>query len=53
MSVSFAKLAALPVTELKGIGPERAEALADAFDIENVLDLVTVWRRARRIWKLR
>src|SRR5439155_11877536 len=45
MSVSFAKLAALPVTELKGIGPERAEALADAFDIENVLDLVTHYPR--------
>ena len=37
MSVTFGKLAGLPVTELKGIGPERAEAIAEWFaDAENL-----------------
>jgi ATP-dependent DNA helicase RecG len=35
----------VPVTELKGIGPERAKALDEAFGIETVLDLVTHYPR--------
>jgi ATP-dependent DNA helicase RecG len=38
-------LQAKPVTELSGIGPERAKALADAFGITNVLDLLTHYPR--------
>src|SRR4051812_5749856 len=45
MSVTFSKLAELPVTELKGIGDERAEGLADSFGIETVLDLVMHYPR--------
>ena len=45
MSVTLDRLAELPVTELRGIGPERAEALADAFGIETVLDLVMHYPR--------
>ena len=45
MAVTLDRLAALPVTELKGVGPERAEALADAFGVENVLDVVTHYPR--------
>ena len=45
MSVTLDRLAELPVTELKGVGPERAKALADAFEIETVLDLVTHYPR--------
>jgi ATP-dependent DNA helicase RecG len=45
VAVTLGKLAALPVTEITGIGPERAEALSAAFEIENVLDLVTHYPR--------
>jgi ATP-dependent DNA helicase RecG len=37
----LAQLAAIPVTELKGIGPEKAKALAEHLEIETVLDLLT------------
>jgi ATP-dependent DNA helicase RecG len=37
-------LAALPVTELHGLGPERAKALAQV-EIESILDLVTHYPR--------
>ena len=39
------QLADLPVTELKGVGPKHAEALARAFDIHSVLDLLTHYPR--------
>jgi ATP-dependent DNA helicase RecG len=45
MSVTLDKLASLPVTELRGVGPERADALADTFGIETVLDLVMHYPR--------
>ena len=45
MAVTLARLAELPVTELKGVGPDRAEALNDAFGVETVLDLVTHYPR--------
>src|SRR5581483_6633385 len=45
MTVTLARLAEIPVTELRGIGPERAEALRDAFGIETVLDLITHYPR--------
>ncbi|MEY2402697.1 MAG: ATP-dependent helicase RecG [Acidimicrobiaceae bacterium] len=45
MAVTLDRLAALPVTELKGVGPERTKALAEGFGIENVLDLVTHYPR--------
>ncbi len=45
MAVTLDKLAHLPVTELKGVGPERAEALLDGFGITSVLDLVTHYPR--------
>ena len=41
----LAQLAALPVTELHGIGPKHAAALADAFEIRTVLDLLTHYPR--------
>ena len=45
MAVTLDRLAELPVSELKGVGPERTKALADGFGIENVLDLVTHYPR--------
>ena len=45
MAVTLGRLAELPVTEIKGVGPERADALANAFGITNVLDLVTHYPR--------
>jgi ATP-dependent DNA helicase RecG len=39
------RLAELPVTELKGVGDERAKALVEAFGIETILDLVTHYPR--------
>ena len=42
---TLARLAELAVTELKGVGPERAKALADAFGVESVLDLITHYPR--------
>ena len=45
MAVTLDRLAELPVTELKGVGPERQEALARAFGIESVLDLITHYPR--------
>ena len=45
MSVTFDKLAELPVTKLAGIGAEQAEALEKAFGIETVLDLVMHYPR--------
>ena len=41
----FLQLAALPVTELKGIGPKHADALAKAFGIHTVLDLLMHYPR--------
>ncbi len=41
----LAQLAALPVTELRGIGPKHAAALADAFGVESVLDLLMHYPR--------
>src|SRR4051794_18332883 len=45
VGVTLGKLAGLPVTEINGVGPERAEALEKAFEIDNVLDLVTHYPR--------
>src|SRR5687768_15763213 len=45
MAVTLGRLAELPATELKGIGPEREDALEKAFDIHTVLDLVTHYPR--------
>jgi ATP-dependent DNA helicase RecG len=45
MAVALDRLAELPVTELRGVGPERATALQEAFAIETVLDLVTHYPR--------
>ncbi len=45
MAVTLDRLADLPVTELRDVGPERAEALEDAFAITTVLDLVTHYPR--------
>jgi ATP-dependent DNA helicase RecG len=45
MAVTLGRLAELPVTELKGIGPERAGALEDAFGVTTVLDLLTHYPR--------
>jgi ATP-dependent DNA helicase RecG len=45
VTTTLARLRELPVTELKGIGPASAKALADAFEIETVLDLVTHYPR--------
>lgn len=39
------QLAALPITELRGIGPKHAAALAEAFEIRSVLDLLTHYPR--------
>jgi ATP-dependent DNA helicase RecG len=39
------KLADIPVTQLHGIGPKNATALAEAFDIHTVLDLLTHYPR--------
>jgi ATP-dependent DNA helicase RecG len=41
----LSELAGAPITRVTGIGPERAKALADAFGIENVLDLLTHYPR--------
>jgi ATP-dependent DNA helicase RecG len=40
----LAQLAAIPVSELKGVGPKKAEALA-TLDIDSVLDLLTHYPR--------
>ncbi|MEY2460995.1 MAG: ATP-dependent helicase RecG, partial [Acidimicrobiaceae bacterium] len=45
MSVTLEKLRERDVTAITGVGPERAKALADAFGIESVLDLVTHYPR--------
>jgi ATP-dependent DNA helicase RecG len=45
MTVTLRRLAELPVREITGVGPERAEALKEAFEIESVLDLVTHYPR--------
>src|SRR5689334_3081461 len=45
VSVTLDRLAGLGVTELKGVGPERADALVEAFEIESVLDLITHYPR--------
>jgi ATP-dependent DNA helicase RecG len=42
---TLARLAELPVTELSGVGPERAKALDETFAITTVLDLVTHYPR--------
>ena len=39
------QLADIPVTELHGIGPKHATALAEAFDVHTVLDLLTHYPR--------
>ncbi len=39
------QLADIPVTELHGIGPKHATALAEAFDVRTVLDLLTHYPR--------
>jgi ATP-dependent DNA helicase RecG len=44
MARTLSQLAANPVTVLKGVGPERAKALAN-LDVENVLDLLTFYPR--------
>ena len=44
MARTLSQLAANPVTVLKGVGPERAKALA-GIDVENVLDLLTYYPR--------
>ena len=44
MARTLSQLAANPVTVLKGVGPERAKALA-SLDITNVLDLLTCYPR--------
>jgi ATP-dependent DNA helicase RecG len=44
MARALSQLAATPVTVLKGVGPERAKALA-ALDVTNVLDLLTYYPR--------
>ncbi len=41
----LSQLAALPVTELRGIGPKSADALEDAFGVTTVLDLLTHYPR--------
>lgn len=45
MTVTLGRLAELPVTEITGVGPDRADALREAFEIETVLDLVTHYPR--------
>jgi ATP-dependent DNA helicase RecG len=44
MARTLGQLERLPVTELKGVGPEKARALA-RLDIETVLDLLTYYPR--------
>src|SRR3954451_3594224 len=44
MPRSLRQLAATPVTELKGVGPERGKALAN-LDVTSVLDLLTYYPR--------
>jgi ATP-dependent DNA helicase RecG len=45
MPTTLGRLAEIPVTDLKGVGPERAKALADTFAIDTVLDLLTHYPR--------
>src|SRR3954447_16620698 len=45
MTVTLGRLAELPVTQITGVGPDRADALREAFEIETVLDLVTHYPR--------
>ncbi len=44
MSKALRELEGLPVTELRGVGPERAKALAQV-DVESILDLLTHYPR--------
>jgi ATP-dependent DNA helicase RecG len=41
----LSQLAHIPVTELRGVGQERAQALSEALGIETVLDLLTHYPR--------
>lgn len=45
MSRRLGQLAQIPVSELRGVGPKHAAALARAFDIHTVLDLLTHYPR--------
>ena len=45
MARRLAQLAGIPVTELRGVGFERGQALAEQFEIETVLDLLTHYPR--------
>ena len=45
MARRLSQLAGLPVTTLTGVGPKAAQGLADAFDVETVLDLLTHYPR--------
>ena len=45
MARRLSQLARLPVTELTGVGPKAAQGLAEAFDVETVLDLLTHYPR--------
>ncbi len=45
MARRLSQLARLPVTELSGLGPKAAEGLAQAFEVETVLDLLTHYPR--------
>ncbi len=45
MARRLAQLAELPVTVLAGVGPKHAAALAEAFGVETVLDLLTHYPR--------
>ena len=45
MARRLSQLARLPVTEVSGVGPKAAEGLAQAFEVETVLDLLTHYPR--------
>ncbi|HEY8546284.1 MAG TPA: ATP-dependent DNA helicase RecG [Acidimicrobiales bacterium] len=45
MARRLAQLDKLPVTELRGIGPDKEKALAEQFEIRSVLDLLTHYPR--------
>jgi len=45
MARRLSQLAHVPVTELKGLGPKAAQGLAEAFEVETVLDLLTHYPR--------
>jgi ATP-dependent DNA helicase RecG len=45
MALPLARLAGRSVTELKGVGDDRAQALAEQFEVETVLDLLTHYPR--------